>query len=140
MPPFVSFLLNLFTFVKILSVIPPSVQIFPTPFYFFSLYVIFFYSSPLLSVPCMFFLIIPLKPSSPTSIISLPQKLRPPPLFKPSNRAQKLFLTKLQICASKSYTLTVSSSPLYPSPFILPLCTPFFAKIFPFTPLYPPLL
>jgi len=135
---FVSLLLNLFAFVKILSIISPFVQIFATLLLLFPLcYTLLLFA--LFAIPYMSFLLIPLNPFPPTLIISLPKKLRPPPLFEPSNRAQKLFLTKLQICAFKSYTLTVSSTPLYPRPSILSPCTPFFAKIFPFTPLYPPL-
>ncbi len=66
-------------------------------------------------------------PSPPPFIITLLEKLRHPPCLKPSNRAQKLFLTKLQIFVSKSYTLT-PSIPLYPGPSALPLSTPFSPK------------
>jgi hypothetical protein len=89
-----------------------------------------------LSIHFISFLIILNSPSPP--YYNFTQKIMSSPFFKPSNHAQKLFLRKLKIFTSKSYTLTASSTPLYPNLQLYPLLF-LFAKIFSFTPLYPAL-
>jgi hypothetical protein len=87
-----------------------------------------FFLSPNFATPFYFFLYM---------LYFLLENLRHSSLLKPSNRAQKLFVTKLQIFAYKSYILTAFSIPFSPKYSHLPRSTRLYPNYSALALLYP---